>query len=81
MELHIYRSALKHGCSTEDIEQAFSVFVCEIIEHDDPRKVIRLGFDMSGQLIEVGAMMDDDVRIFHAMKARRKYVEEIQRRR
>jgi len=55
--------------------------VCEIIEHDDPRKVIRLGFDTSGQLIEVGAMMDDDVRIFHAMKARRKYVEEIQRRR
>ncbi|WP_297589132.1 hypothetical protein [uncultured Mobiluncus sp.] len=55
--------------------------MCEIIEHDDPHKVIRLGFDTSGQLIEVGAMMDDDVRTPHTMKARRKYVEEIQRRR
>ena len=39
------------------------------------------GSSLQGVSFEVGAVMDDDVRIFHAMKARRKYVEEIQRRR
>lgn len=78
--LHIYRSAFKHGCSAADIEQAFTIYVCEIIENDDPRKVIRLGFDTSGRLLEIGAMMEGEPRIFHAMKARSKYVAEIERR-
>lgn len=79
--LHIYRSAFKHGCSAADIEHAFTLYVCEIIENDDPRKVIRLGFDESGRLLEIGAMIGDDIRIFYAMKARQKYVDEIERRR
>ena len=47
-ELYIFRSALKHGCSEEDIEKAFFGAVCEIVEQPDPRKVIRLGFDTVG---------------------------------
>lgn len=81
MVLHIYRAAFKHGCSAADIERAFTLYVCKFIENDDPRKVIRLGFDESGRLWEIGAMIGDDIRIFHAMKARQKYVDEIERRR
>lgn len=79
-ELYIFRSALKHGCSEEDIEKAFFGAVCEIVEQADPRKVIRLGFDTVGRLLEVGAIVEEDVRVFHAMKARTRYVEEAERR-
>ena len=47
----------------------------EYVENEDPRKVVRVGYDTNTRLLEIGFMdMGDSIVVFHAMKARRRYL-------
>lgn len=73
----ILDSAFKHGVERSDIELAWSQFIRQFVERDDPLKVIRIGFDSHARLLELGGEIYADGRekIFHAMPARRRYLE------
>ena len=75
--MEILGSAFKHGIGTADIETAWTRYVRQFVERDDPLKVIRIGFDSRARLLEIGGEIYADGRekIFHAMPARRKYLE------
>lgn len=75
--LTILESARKHGIADEDIERAWNRYIQQITERDDPPKVIRIGFDTRARLLEIGGEIYPDGRgkIFHAMPARKKYLE------
>lgn len=80
--MRIIDSASRHGVSDEDITHAWDYFLTELVENEDPVKVIRLGFDTASRLLEVGAVINHtgEVIIIHAMSARPKYTRRIGRR-
>lgn len=69
----IYESARKHGVSDDDILHAID-FAFLAAEEDDG-KVLYLGPDKSGNLLEVVTVRRDDATeiVIHAMKMRRMY--------
>ena len=69
----IYRSARKHGVSDEDIRHAVRNALVAADAHDG--KVLYLGPDGAGNLLEVVCVVrDDDSEIaIHAMRMRRGY--------
>jgi hypothetical protein len=69
----IYESARKHGVSDDDIVRAID-FALLAAEQDDG-KVLYLGPDKSGNLLEVVTVRRDDATeiVIHAMKMRRMY--------
>jgi hypothetical protein len=69
----IYESARKHGVSDDDILRAID-FALLAAEEDDG-KVLYLGPDQSGNLLEVVTVRRDDATeiVIHAMKMRRMY--------
>lgn len=78
MEFEFKASAFRHGCTRDDIESAWHHWLTDFIEDDDPIKVVRLGFDHAGRLLEIGAhTLDDKVIVFHAMPARKFYTDAI----
>ncbi len=80
VEFEFKPSAFRHGCCAEDIETAWRQWLTDFIEGDHPVKVVRLGFDRVGRLLEVGAHTLDDgdrVIVFHAMPARKRYTDAI----
>jgi hypothetical protein len=76
--LRIHDSALKHGCTREDISHAFDMvlYANTIDEHSDPPKRLIIGPDGAGNLLElVGGQLNNDFWIWHAMACRRKYLD------
>lgn len=73
----ILPSAHKHGASSDDILQAWNRYVKQFVERDDPLKIIRIGFDSQARLLEIGGEIyaDGSEKIFHAMPARKRYLE------
>lgn len=66
--------------SARDIEATWQQWLTDFIEDDYPVKVIRLGFDQAGRLLEIGAhTLEDEGRVivFHAMPARKRYTDVI----
>lgn len=79
MELEIRPSALKHGTTGESIAHAvtYPLLVDDEFETGDSSKVLVLGPDTAGNILEVIGEFDadDDVlSIFHAMPARTGYL-------
>jgi len=69
-----YRRCFGTG-SARDIEATWQQWLTDFIEDDYPVKVIRLGFDQAGRLLEIGAhTLEDEGRVivFHAMPARKR---------
>ena len=82
MELDIRPSALKHGITSESIAHAatYPLLVDEEFE-EDPPKVLVLGPDPAGNVLElVGTFSDSVFRIFHAMPARTGYLLRLDRK-
>lgn len=80
VEFEFKASAFRHGCSAQDIETAWRQWLTDFIEGDHPVKVVRLGFDQAGRLLEIGAhTLEDEGRVivFHAMPARKRYTDAI----
>ena len=74
MLFEIRPSALKHGITAESIAHAvtFALYIDDDFQDTDPPKVLVLGPDAAGNVLEViGRFARDDVfTIFHAMAVR-----------
>ncbi len=74
-------SARKHGMSDEDCVEASSWPLLSVaLDDEDPQRVLRLGFDTKGRLLELIVLIWDDrtEEIIHAMKARLQYLRLLQ---
>jgi hypothetical protein len=71
----INSSAFRHGVSEESIRRALRYPQYEAPLEDDGRKYIVLGFDNTGNLLEILYNCTDDntINVFHAMKCRKIY--------
>ena len=72
-EVEIFRSAYKHAASDEDIRHAVERAL--VAADQDDGKVLYLGPDRAGNLLEIVAITRDDSTeiVIHAMKMRRIY--------
>jgi len=68
-------SAFKHGITEEAIRRAIINVIYDDIWDDATDKHLLIGFDNSGNLLEVMYNMIDDqsINVFHAMKCRNIY--------
>lgn len=74
--IKILGSAYRHGLDDDDILRAWNYHIQEFFEGEDPEKIVRLGFDTHGRLLEIGGEIypgGGGEKIFHAMPARLKY--------
>ena len=73
------QSAFKHGVTEADIQKAFETrkYDAELDGEDLEEKYLLIGFDCNANLIEVAynEINNDTIRVFHAMKCRKVYVE------
>ena len=75
--LRIHESALKHGCTREDISHAFDMALYENVldEDSDQPKLLIIGPDPAANLLElIGGELEDDTWIWHAMPCRKQYI-------
>ena len=74
-DIEFSQSAFKHGIKKEDIRWAFLHPRYDGPLEDLESKYIRLGFDRSGNLLEIMYNENDKftVKIFHAMRCRSIY--------
>ncbi|MDA8356629.1 MAG: hypothetical protein M0Z95_10140 [Actinomycetota bacterium] len=72
--MDVRESALKHGCSADDVLHAITNALVAYDDLDDPY-VLYLGPDTAGMLLEVLTAVDEQGEeiAFHAMPMRRKY--------
>lgn len=72
--MQVHRSALKHGVSRENIDHAtsHSITVADLDPDSDPPKILLIGPDPSGNLLEliVLVLADDELLVIHAMALR-----------
>lgn len=77
--LRVHDSALRHGCTREDVSHAYDMGLYEgVIDEDaDPPKLLIIGPDAAANLLELvgGEFEDGDVLIWHAMKCRKQYLD------
>jgi hypothetical protein len=75
--VEIHRSARRHGVGDQDIRHAAGhlVVVADIDPDADPPKVLAIGPDRAGNLLElvVLTLAEDRLLVIHAMPLRRKY--------
>jgi uncharacterized DUF497 family protein len=73
------QSAFKHDVTKADIQKAFDTkkYDAEMDGEGFEYKYLLIGFDRNANLIEVmyNAIDNDTVRVFHAMKCRKAYIE------
>lgn len=73
-----HKSALKHGISEDAgiYAAVHHVYVAEL-DDDNPARQFRLGFDLSGRLLELVVLRFDSGSelLIHAMKARPRYLD------
>jgi len=69
-------SSFKHGVSKEDIGFAFATVLYDALMEGEENKYLRLGFDGSGNLLEIIYNIVDDhtVNVFHAKKCRKMFL-------
>jgi hypothetical protein len=71
--VRINKSALKHGISDIDIRLALANFIYEDPIFGEENKFLSVGFDRSGNLVEIiyEYIEDETIHVFHAMKCRK----------
>ncbi len=76
--LRIHDSALRHGCTREDISHAvdMALYVNTLDEESDPPKLLIVGPDGAANILElIGGQLAGDLLIWHAMPCRPKYLD------
>ena len=76
-------SAFKHKITEESIRWVLLNHLADgIVEEDDETKYVTIGFDKSGNLLEVmyNYINERTVKVFHAMKCRRQFYEMLKTR-
>jgi len=77
-EIVFVPSAFKHKFSEENIRWVLLNHLADgIIEEDNETKYLSIGFDKSGNLLEVMYNLIDErtIKVFHAMRCRRQFYE------
>lgn len=72
----VRHSARKHGIADDDAVLAATQPVGSFrLDDDNPQRLLRLGFDTTGRLLETVVLIWDDgtEELIHAMKARPRY--------
>ena len=73
-------SAFKHAVSSENIRWVLLNHLADgIIEEDDETKHLSVGFDKSGNLLEImyNHIDEQTIKVFHAMKCRKQFYEKL----
>ena len=80
-EFTFNESAFKHGVTEDDIKSALETFVFEGAIEDEDEKLLVIGFDTNGNLLEVMYNITEENigNIFHAMKCRKQFMGLIER--
>ena len=81
-EIVFVPSAFKHEISEENIRWVLLNHLADgIIEEDDETKYISIGFDKSGNLLEIMYNLIDEktIKVFHAMRCRRQFYEKLEK--
>ncbi len=74
--MEIHSASYKHGISREAIEHAFRhpLVIVDLDPEDDPRRVLTIGPDQSGSLVEVVSLtLEYGSLVIHAMRLRPSY--------
>lgn len=73
--VRILRSALKHGCTSEDIAHAIASAWRRTQVGEDPTRWLYVGVDPASRPLEIVSVEGDDGGevVIHAMKLRKKY--------
>jgi len=77
-EIVFVPSAFKHKFSEENIRWVLLNHLADgIIEEDNETKYLSIGFDKSGNLLEIMYNLIDErtIKVFHAMRCRRQFYE------
>ena len=76
------KAAFTHGVTVEDINCAMSVPLVDILLESYTNKYLLIGFDVSGNLLEViyNLADEDTVNVFHALKCRKEFYKHLPRR-
>jgi len=75
--LRVHKSALKHGCTIEDISHAADMAMySDILDEDhDPPKQLIIGPDSAANILElIGGELNGDLLIWHADRCRKSYL-------
>jgi hypothetical protein len=76
VEVEILASARRHGVSDDDIRHAVENSLTGCRADDQNDFVMLVGPDQSGNMIEVGIVVTDDIEYaIHAMRARNRYLD------
>jgi hypothetical protein len=79
-EIVFVPSAFKHEISEDSIRWVLLNHLADgIIEEGDETKYLSIGFDMSGNLLEImyNFLDGQTVKVFHAMKCRKQFYEKL----
>jgi len=79
-EIVFVPSAFKHEVSEKNIRWVLLNHIADgIIEEDNETKYLSIGFDKSGNLLEIMYNLLDEktIKVFHAMKCRRQFYEKL----
>ena len=81
LEIFYNSAAFKHGITTLDIENAISLFLFDSALAGEEGKYLLIGFDTSGNLLEImyNVINDNSINVFHAMKCRKEYIKLLKR--
>jgi uncharacterized DUF497 family protein len=80
-EIVFVSSAFDHNISEENIRWVLLNHLTDgIIEEDDETKYLSVGFDKTGNLLEVMYNLIDEqtIKVFHAMRCRKQYYRELE---
>ena len=82
MNLIFNNTAFKHNVTEKDINCAMVVPLADILLEKHMNKYLLIGFDISGDLLEVmyNLIDEDTANVFHAMKCRKELYKYIPRR-
>jgi len=80
-EIVFVPSAFKHAVSEENIRWVLLNHLADgLIEEDNETKYLTVGFDKSGNLLEVmyNYINDQTIKVFHAMKCRKQFYQQLE---
>ena len=80
-EIVFVPSAFDHSISEENIRWVLLNHLADgIIEEDDEAKYLSVGFDKTGNLLEImyNVINEQKIKVFHAMKCRKQYYKNLE---
>ena len=80
-EIIFIPSAFKHSISEENIRWVLLNHLADgIIEEDEETKYLSIGFDKTGNLLEIMYNYIDEqkIKVFHAMKCRKQFLKNLE---